>query len=1188
MAVAFTADQLRAIEERDCNILVSAAAGSGKTAVLVERIARLVGDEDGGVDIDRLLVVTFTKAAAAQMKERLFDVLSKRAESEPQNSHLQRQLTLVYNAQITTIDSFCLYLIRNHFNDIGLDPDFRTADEGEGRLLCQDVLQELLEEQFAKKDPGFLECVECFVPGGSEKRLEELVLQLYTFAMSDPFPEEWLKRHRSDYAVSSLDELYTADWYRAFKETVWGVLAQCRMQTEQTLALCRQPDGPYMYEVALMSDLELVGELEKGFPDLHEALCGISFARLGSKSDVSVSPEKKERAKAGRERVKKWIKGLAEKYFYAPQSRWLADMQKVSAPLGVLADLALLFKEKLDAKKREKNLLDFADMEHMALQILTRKRPDGGIEPTATALEYREQYREILIDEYQDSNLVQELLLKSISGEEDGRHNRFMVGDVKQSVYRFRLARPELFMEKMESYQKDGGPCLRVDLRQNFRSRTQVTACVNDIFTRIMHRGLGKVEYDRDAMLCPAAHFPKANAQGCYEPEFLAVAATEGQDARQLEACMVADKIRSLVGSLPVRDKNTGELRKASYRDIVILLRTVSGWDETFKKVLEQYGIPVHVTSKTGYFAASEVQTVLHFLRILDNPLQDIPFFGVLHSCIGQFSDEEIAAFRAADGTGKRRLYDCVALAAGGQDEKARQFLEFLNRFREYAVYLPIHKLLERLFEETDYLCRVGAMPGGSQRRANVDMLLVRAEAFEQTSYSGLFHFVRYMEQMEKYDVDFGESGTMDENADVVRIMSIHKSKGLEFPVCFVSGLSKRFNRQDAMQPVIMDTDLGLAMDCIDPVSRTRRPTLKKNVLARKLWEDSMGEELRVLYVAMTRAEEKLVLTASCREEFWQAAQGEGVESDPLFASPLRLLEAGSFFDILLYAWLEAKRPVTWVGMQDFVGGELAATAKGHNARQRLEQEALNACSAEELEELQGRLSQGYAHENLKELFVKTTVSELKKAGMQEEAENGAQLFAEEEVIPYVPKFIRQTKEQVTGTLRGSAYHRLLELFPFGKTERDGIWTKEQIVGVVEKAREEGKLSEEFAQVINPEKIRIFLQSSLAGRMCRAGRLGRLFREQPFVLGIGANQLQKELPESETVLIQGIIDVFFEEGDGLVVADYKTDAVKEPKELIQRYRVQLDYYAQALERLTQKPVKEKIIYSFALGREIPL
>ena len=1268
MGMKFTEDQQRVIDLRNCNILVSAAAGSGKTAVLVERIVELVSgsgcDSARAVDIDRLLIVTFTNAAAAQMRERITKALSDRVEAEPDNEHIKKQLMLIHNAKIMTIHSFCLYLIKNHFNDIGLDPDFRTADEGEIRLLKQEVLSELLEEQFALGRQEFTDCVEYFAYDGREKRLEELIERLYTFSGSYPFPEKWLRQHRMDYHVETFEELVKTEWFAGMMQEISALLQECKEQEKAALKMCEEPDGPYFYAVALEQDQELIAGLEQELAsvvqtasepeqsvasaemdssvakDAFEALAarvqGISYARMAPKKDDSVSAEKRELVKAMRERVKSLLGTLSEKYFASGPKQWLAECRQADAALCELVDLALLFGERLTEKKREKNLLDFEDMEHLALQILLKEEENGQMVPSDTALEYREQFVEILIDEYQDSNLVQEFLLQSISGEDDGRFNRFMVGDVKQSIYKFRLARPELFLEKFATYQKEDGNCVRVDLKQNFRSRHEVTDCVNDLFLQLMHRELGGVEYDADAALYPAAQFPEADGEaadarekdvalggeekqgsavpvstGCeasiarspYEPELCiaAISGEKGEDPKELEAKMIAGKIREIVGKLPVRDSESGQLRPARYQDIVILLRTTSGWDETFKKILEENAIPVFVTSKTGYFAATEVQTVLNFLRVLNNPLQEIPLFGVLKSVLFGFSDAQLATLRALDETGKRCLYDCVKLAAGegesvegsvgygsgsnGADaslrEKCCSFLSFLNRYREYAVYLPIHKLMEQFLEETGYLYTVSALPGGVQRRINVEMLLTRAESFEKTSYSGLFHFIRYMEQLEKYDIDYGETGASDENADVVRIMSIHKSKGLEFPVCFVSGLSKRFNRQDSVAPVLMDMDLGLAIDWVDPTARIRHTTLKKNVLARKLNADSMGEELRVLYVALTRAEEKLILTGTCKED--KLPREDAVQGAYGY-SALRLQEASSYYDLVLPAWQSVGRRLQICTQEELLQAELVRASLGYNSRQKLFEEAGKEPEAAELA-LCERLQKPYAHENLAGLFVKTTVSELKKEGMQEEAAEGLTLFPEEEVVPYLPQFVREQEETVSGTTRGSAYHRLLEIFPF---ERQETWTAAKIRTVIEECKADRRLSEEYAAAINVYKIRAFLQTPLAARMAKAARSNRLHREQPFVLGLSANRLNTDFPEDETVLIQGIIDVYLEEEDGIVLADYKTDLVKDPKELILRYRVQLDYYEEALVRLTGKCVKEKLIYSFGLEQEITL
>ena len=1305
MPVTFTKEQQETIDARNASILVSAAAGSGKTAVLVERIIQMVKDPVHPVDIDRLLVVTFTSAAAAQMRERISQALSDAVDEHPENAHLTRQLTLIHHAQITTIDSFCLYLIRNHFDEIGLDPDFRVADEGEVRLLKRDVLDEMLEEYFARgaessgedsatgdgsrpseaeegRETGkgsetdgscagsFQEIVEYFSPQGNDKRLEEQLLSLYEFAMSYPWPEEWLQEHQKDYDVPE-GGLDACPWVEELKSYVKMQLSEAEQLLEQALSLCREPDGPYMYLDTLLEDQERVAELSRaeGFSELYEGFSSLSFGRISAKKDAAVSQEKRERAKELRGTVKDLLTGLKEKYFYASAEAQEERMRACAPFVKELLELTLDFCRRFSEKKRERGILDFHDMEHLALQILIC-REDGKLSATRTARQLRETYEEIMIDEYQDSNLVQEYLLLSISGEEDGRYNRFMVGDVKQSIYKFRLARPELFMEKFDRYRRletaeepgtaeksaaqgktaqVGSVCeRRIDLKKNFRSRRQVTDSVNEVFSCLMGKDLGGVAYDADAALYPGAVFPDpcSAVQDPYRTEvLLCVPGEDGMEEKEREAMAVAGRIRELVGRLPVVDSETKQLRPARYSDMVILLRSPSGWDETFKKVLETCGIPVYISSRTGYFAATEVQTVLNFLRVLNNPLQDIPLFGVLKSPAAGFSDREIALIRAKKEKG--RLYESLcACVQEGQETgkkteeaelraKAQAFLALLERFRNYAVYLPIHELIREFLEQTGYLYTASALPGGEQRRANLEMLLSKAESFEKTSYFGLFHFIRYMEQVEKYDIDYGEASLQDENADTVRIMSIHRSKGLEFPVCFVSGLGKRFNMQDIAKPVIVDMDLGIGLDYVDSVLRMRRGTLKKNVMAGKLQRDSLGEELRVLYVAMTRAQEKLILTGGLKaeraeklkEEMEKAAVREkddgtlteGADTERLLPF-FRRSGASSYLDWLLPAWQQTGQRMELVDASRLLAGQMEKEQSREQQLQGLKQFLeTEPAGAGEIEEtaaqdaaarLSVRLKSGYPHRNLERLYTKTTVSELKKAGMAEAAEEAYHLFEEEEVVPYLPRFVR-SEDKLGGAARGSAYHKALELFPFGswmarkdagragsgkenagkdrvsESAENGA-DRKALEALLDEMREQGRLLPEYREAVSPWRLEAFLKSALAARMGRADAAGLLHKEQPFVLGIPASELGEDFPGEETVLIQGIIDVYFEEDGELVVADYKTDAVTQAEELVNRYRVQLDYYARALEQLTRKRVKEKIIYSFALQKEIAL
>lgn len=1273
MGMKFTPEQQRVIELHNSNILVSAAAGSGKTAVLVERIIRMICDGEHPADIDRLLIVTFTNAAAAEMRERIAAGITARLEADPGNEHIQQQSALLHNAQITTIDSFSLFLIRNHFNEIGLDPDFRVADEGEIKLLQQEVLAQLLEDayagQFVPEAPEqFHACVEYFCPGGRESVLEQHILNLSRYAGSFPWPEEWLEERKNDYAAGDMEALVHSDYGQYLTERVNRTVEGCLEKLQEVKRLCELPDGPYMYGELTDAEIEQLERLTS-CKDLEEQAAkvpAVTFARLPSKKDDSVDPAKRELAKAIRNSVKDTLSDLSESYFKTPLELAVEQGKACREPLRMLLDLVLEFDRRLLAAKQERHLIDFSDMEHYALQILLKREKveeTGGtgtdhaetkyrIVPSDVAMEYRQYFQEILIDEYQDSNLVQEYLLSAISGEEEGRYNRFMVGDVKQSIYKFRLARPELFLEKYDIYQETGDLC-RIDLAKNFRSRIQVVDAVNDVFSRIMSREIGGIAYDDKAALYPGAVYP-AQEDPAYGSELLLIRKpekgereesgigeqhTEGagvlvdyDNVRQLEALAIAARIKQLKGSLKVMEKSTGELRLVRYSDMVILLRTTSGWDEEFKKILEQQGIPVYITSKTGYFGALEVQELLQFLRVLDNPRQDIPLFGVMQSVFGGFTQEEIAQIRSGgEGHSRKRmtLYEALKevaqsgrtveegeeISAGesaGEEaelsQKADTFLQRIGHYRDLTPFTSIRDLLQRILDDYDYLNYVTALPAGSKRRANVEMLLTKASAFEKTSYFGLFHFIRYMEQLEKYDVDYGEADTLDENADVVRIMSIHKSKGLEFPVVFVSGLSKRFNMQDANQSLIVDMDLGVAVDYVDSVRRIKNKTLRRAVLSAKMKEDNLAEELRVLYVALTRAREKLILTAVLdkADEKWELAQMTGQER----LTYLDFCEAGSYMDFLLPILPQTGIAVKTLRTEDLAVEELREQLRMGDRREQLR---LIACgettltgdpeeNERKLMYLRERFAYQYPHPGLQKLYTKTTVSELKIAAMAEKDEAAFHTFEEKEVVPYIPGF-RREQEKVSGAVRGNAFHRTMELLDFmyvfvesGLFEKcpgdyetyrkrlDAERLKNRLEEFLQRETISLRLTEEYAKAVSLPKILNFLEQELAYRMWRAQEQGLLYREQPFVLGIDAKRLDPDLPEGEKVLIQGIIDVFFIEDGEIVLLDYKTDVIDSLEALWNRYNVQIQYYEEALTKLMQMPVKERILYSFYLEK----
>lgn len=1253
----FTENQEQAISLRGKNILVSAAAGSGKTAVLVERIIRMISEGEDPADIDRLLIVTFTNAAAGEMRERISAAIAEKLVSEPENAHLQRQATLIHNAQITTIHSFCLFVIRNHFQEIGLDPAFRVADEGETGLLQQEVLEQVLEEAFHEYEcgeaPAFGKLVESYSTGKREKVLEESILSLHRFAMSYPWPYVWLKEHGEDYEFDSLEKMRNSGFITFVMEYLRHILPELVRQLKQCIRICERPAGPYMYGENLEKSLVLLEKAARAgdFSEMQAAMAGVAFDRLSSKKDDAVDPGKREAVKQMRNGVKKQVEQINEQFFSQGEEGLFAQCRQVSPVVRELTAVTARFGERFEAKKREKNLIDFSDMEHLALEILCRRaESDDGVfaEPTAAALELREYFKEIMVDEYQDSNLVQECILGCISGERAGRFDRFMVGDVKQSIYKFRLARPELFMEKFHTYSTEEGEFRRVDLYQNFRSRREVIGSVNLIFKQLLAKDLGGIDYDDRAKLhFGAAYYdeiadeekPEDEETGEkerirlsedgqreeYKTEFLVIEKAEGEEATALEreAEVIALRIRKLMRELKVMGEDGQGLRPLRYGDIVILFRS-SGAEETFEEIFGRYGIPCFVNSRTGYFQAKEVQVILQLLRVIDNPLQDIPLFGVLRSCFASFTDVEAAEITAAF-PGRRKLYKKIESYAEGADrlaEKCRGFLNWFKELRRSAVWLSVRELLAKIMEESHYLEYVTAMPDGAGRRANAQMLLQKAAAFEKTSFKGLYHFIRYIDQIEKYNIDQGEAGTQDELADVVRLMTIHKSKGLEFPVCFVAGTGRRMNRRDASAPVLTDMDMGIGVDQVDETLRTKRRTLPKIALSRKIRLDSQAEELRVLYVALTRAKEKLIITGvtDSAEKLLRGKSGI-LEQESIMLPYLERSDAGSFLELLAACAMRTESMAALLseyGIEAKPFSEEAAvredivcrivrdtdiqanlTAESYRKighAESLKKDLITCVINDDMKEyLEERFGWLYPHENLQRLYAKTTVSELKMAaihsmagkeedGMQEE-DAGKRLFEEETPAPYLPLFLRKEEErQISGALRGSAVHRVMELMEFGEPEL--CYDAGRLGKDLERFGGAGLLQEEYRKAVSRAKIVRFMNSPLAKRMHLAAKEGKLWREQPFMLGISADRLSSEFPETEQVLVQGIIDAFFEEDGEIVLLDYKTDVIKSPEELAERYRVQLDYYGEALQRLTGKKVKERILYSFYLEEEV--
>ena len=845
--------------------------------------------------------------------------------------------------------------------------------------------------------------------------------------------------------------------------------------------------------------------------------------------------------------------------------------------------------------------MDFSDLEHFALEILVEEETG---KPTETAKEFQNAYEEIMIDEYQDSNYVQETILRAISREVVGQNNLFMVGDVKQSIYRFRLARPELFMEKFDTYETTDAPCQRIDLHKNFRSRDTVLAFTNDIFYQIMKRNLGGVDYTDEAALYCGADYPAGENEDAFDSEILLTTTQELEEGtkqqiskQELEAKLIADRIRKMVGKEEVVDEETGEFRKVRYGDIVILLRSLSEWADLFAEVLNANGIPAHTVSRTGYFSTLEIRTVLNYLRILDNPRQDIPLAAVLKSPMAGLSDEQLARLRllAED----KPYHQCVKMFLEAEEEltekestadedmwaKLKRFSETYKKLRRQTMDIPMHELLQKVLKETGYARYASALPAGRQRLANLHMLSEKAIAYEKTSYRGLYHFIRYIDELQKYDVDFGEAELVGENEDAVNIMSIHKSKGLEFPVCFVSGMGKSFNKQDSRSKMILHPNLGVGLDIIEEDRRIKVPAFFKKVIARQTELESLGEELRVLYVAFTRAKEKLIITGCIKdEEMLQQIREIYCGSNRKALNFKERAEAKTFLEWILPAaaasgsWNKVSYVTPWSMLEDEAAHQITEHV---SLRQRVQQ-------AEEVsdtlyEKIKEQLSYQYPHPDAIHLVTKYSVSELKHRAMRElaakEEEDVTPKFLEEVSTPYVPAFMEGKAEVNQGALRGTAMHRLMECYDFTKmpdhSDEFAENIKKQLTGLVQM----GKVSEDMQKLIRIPSVELFLKSKLAPRMKAAAMRDDLFREKPFVMG------NHEM-EEEMVLIQGIIDVFWVEEDGIVLLDYKTDRVDSATRLRDMYKEQLDLYAEALERIFRLPVKEKYLYSFRLNQAI--
>jgi ATP-dependent helicase/nuclease subunit A len=1265
----WTAEQWQAIHAGGDHVLVAAAAGSGKTAVLVQRIIRIVSSLHQPVDVDRLLVATFTKAAADEMRHRIRDALERELIDNPDSEHLRKQLALIHQSSITTLHSFCLSVVQRYYHRVPLDPGFRIANEIEAELLRQDVMEDLFEHYYSESDPEspFWGLLDRFGGERSDVALYSLIQRMYDFSRSHPFPEEWLKHH--------------AQLFREFdgEGDLWttGILADVQLELEgivgvleEALTIARLPGGPAPYIDSIheeWSSLSLLCDTSEGnnWQNTFEMLQTISFGKLKPCKSSEVNKDLQEQVKSLRDQAKKQLQDIKDQLFTRTLDEYKAELVESAPLMDMLVELILAFGARYASAKADKRLVDFSDLEHFCLRILCDGRSaDGQLLPSPPALEYRDHFVEVLLDEYQDTNQVQEAILLLISRADQG--NRFMVGDVKQSIYRFRLADPGIFMSKYKTYRAEAAG-IAIDLARNFRSRNEIVDGVNFVFRQIMQERAAEIDYDPQAELVYGANYPVSSnaAEGTAIDIYLLRRTDEATsedpeqsnqnneedtpkeeafelETAELEARFISMKIKELLGfegkPFYMTDKDTGNPRPVTYRDIVILLRATRQWAPVLVEQLKLAGIPAYAELSGGYFEATEVDVMLSLLKVIDNPYQDIPISGVLRSPLVGLTAEQLASIRLQDKSAP--FYEAVLQFARLEvtpdadiQVKLLAFLQQLEIWRTESRRGDLSELLWRIYRTTGYYDYIGGLPGGTQRQANLKALYDRARQFESTSLRGLFRFLRFIKRMQDNGGDLGAAKVMGEQEDVVRIMSIHKSKGLEFPIVFVAGMSKQFNLKDMQGDFQMHKELGFAPKIVNPVLRTSYPSLPYLAIRRRSRLESLAEEMRILYVALTRAREKLILVGSTRNperilSKWSASLKKRELALPIYM----LTQAKTYLDwigpavlrhpslsnireewalgdsLLIDAFQEQSRwtmnvvPLSrmMVWQEAAVTRLMEDTAKldavaefepvqAYSSSSMLILPSIQAEAVMREQAVQERLEWQYRYSQASMYYSKTSVTELKRLMEQDVSDAadeeiditaGTSSSPAESSLRYQAALLRRPKfmerQGMNAAERGTVYHSVMQHIPLISSV-DVELVEQTLVHLVKQQ----VIREEQRVVIRPEIISEFFQTEMGQRLLRSAQVQR---EVPFSYGLPVEELHPDAARevgSEIVLIQGVIDCLFEEEDGLVLLDFKTDAVQDhPSVIADRYRIQIDLYAKAIEAITGKKVKEKVLYFF--------
>ncbi|MBC1343532.1 helicase-exonuclease AddAB subunit AddA [Listeria welshimeri] len=1208
----WTDDQWKAIQANGNNILVAAAAGSGKTAVLVTRIIEKLVDETGNLNVDELLIVTFTNASAAEMKYRIGKSLEEALSQNPDSLHLKKQVALLNYASISTLHSFCLEIIRKHYFEADIDPNFRLIEPIESSMIRDEVLEELLEKEYSiANNEAFFHLVESFTGDRTDAELHMLISKLYDFSRANPNPDLWLEQMVNFYDTKDINSITELPYFPIIKEDIELRINQAKSYLLNAIEYASENNGPAPYLETLENDLGQINTLSNiswtNWQDVKLRVESMDFKRIPSlKNKSDYDEEYVEETKRFRDAAKKEIKNVLVDWFSREETNYLADLEKMKPDIKTISELVKNFANNFFEEKQRRGVLDFNDLEHLALKILLKNDV-----PSDVAKSYQKQFKEVLIDEYQDTNMVQETILLLVTNSEESKGNLFMVGDVKQSIYRFRLAEPTLFMTKYQEYQQNGeGEGIRIDLSQNFRSRKEVLDATNFIFHQLMDKHVAEIDYDEAAELALGANFPKSNHMAT-ELLLIDMKSNENESEdelspqelqkNQVEARAIATKIREMIDNkFPIYDKKLQQNRSIQYRDIVILSRAMTSAPD-MEEAMKVQDIPFYASNNSGYFETTEVATMIALLKVIDNPYQDIPLAAVLRSPIVGLNEEELGQIRMA----KKKGYFFDALLAykditvSAAADRISDFITQLNNWRELSIRENLTALIWQIYQETNFYEFVGGLPGGKQRQANLRALYDRANQYEKTAFRGLFRFVRFVERLEVRGDDLGTAKTLGEKEDVVRMMTIHASKGLEFPVVIISGLSKKFNMRDIYSKTLLDKDYGFASNYRDIEKMIVYPTIMQQAIKQKKSREMIAEEMRVLYVALTRAEEKLILTATVPDfektsKNWLQVSNQ---KETILPASIRakakcyldwigntIIRHTSFKDLLCEERIqtlptEMKLQIEIKTKEMFLTTELEEHKVDNWLENVKAHEPVPVQSAYK-DEIERFMNYKYKDVAATEIRAKQSVTELKRQFSLQDSWSDTSILKEfQKVSLDRPKFLQQNK--LSATEIGTAMHTLMQAvsLTYKPSEKD-------LTSLLQSMQEKDILTEAQIKAINIKQIMGFFDSPLGETVLQ--KSDQVKREVPFSYLLPVAKLYKQSDLEEHVLIQGVVDSMIEEEDAITLIDYKTDKIEgryanweaAEKVMKERYQIQIKLYAEAIQAITGKKVSNAYLYFF--------